>query len=336
MQLPAGLRHALAEELEGCDSAALRAAVAQLSEYYRAGAAPPVLGTRAMLAAYLTVRLPATYAAVSQALRWTRERCALAPRTVLDLGSGPGTALWAAAECWPELEQATAVERDGLMREAAQRLAAHTERAALKQTTWLAGDVTTHLPEGSWELVLCSYALNELPSAKRAALLAQAWQRTSGVLLLVEPGTVAGFANLACARTQLLAAGATLIAPCPHALACPMLAAGDWCHFAARVERTAEHRRLKGAELNYEDEKFAYLAVGRADALAAGVAAIPHLAQGGPNMGHQGRIVRHPRIFSGYAKLSLCRAGTLEAVTVTRSQKEDWRRLKRLGWGDEW
>jgi len=46
--------------------------------------------------------------------------------------------------------------------------------------------------------------------------------------------------------------------------------------------------------------------------------------------------VRHPRIFSGYAQLTLCREGRIEPATVTRSQKEDWRRLKRLGWGDRW
>jgi len=46
--------------------------------------------------------------------------------------------------------------------------------------------------------------------------------------------------------------------------------------------------------------------------------------------------VRHPRIFSGYTKITLCTAGEIANTTITRSKKEDWRRLKRLGWGDGW
>jgi ribosomal protein RSM22 (predicted rRNA methylase) len=57
---------------------------------------------------------------------------------------------------------------------------------------------------------------------------------------------------------------------------------------------------------------------------------------GESNCGHPARIVRHPRIFSGYTQLTLCRDGEIANTTVTRSKKEDWRRLKRLGWGDRW
>jgi ribosomal protein RSM22 (predicted rRNA methylase) len=134
---------------------------------------------------------------------------------------------------------------------------------------------------------------------------------------------MAGFANILAARTLLLASGATLAAPCPNALACPMATGNDWCHFAARVERTAAHRRLKNATLGHEDEKFSYVAFSRVP--------LENESQNSP-----ARIVRHPGIFSGYAQLTLCREGQLASATVTRSQKENWRRLKRLGWGDRW
>jgi ribosomal protein RSM22 (predicted rRNA methylase) len=52
--------------------------------------------------------------------------------------------------------------------------------------------------------------------------------------------------------------------------------------------------------------------------------------------GPPARIVRHPRIFSGYTQLTLCKEGEVVNTTVTRSMKENWRRLKRLGWGDGW
>jgi len=356
MQLPSALRQGIERELISCDRAALRAAAARLSECYRGslpshapaitaqapvapGAPgptafrPTALSTDLKRAAYLAVRLPATFAAAAAALAWSVECCNLEPHTVLDLGSGPGSALWAAAQLFPTLEAATAFERDPRLIEIARRLAAHAPHIALRQAAWLQGDLTANIPEGAWELVVCSYALNELPAAQRSEFIRKAWARTANLLVVIEPGTKAGFANILAVRTRLLAEGATLVAPCPNALACPMAAGDDWCHFAARVERTAEHRRLKDATLGHEDEKFCYVAFSRT-ALSRSV--LPHNEAPDEVPIAGARIVRHPRIFSGYTQLTLCRQGELAAITVTRSMKEDWRRLKRLGRGDRW
>ena len=126
--------------------------------------------------------MPATFAAVVAALDWTREACGNTSadeiRTMLDLGSGPGTALWAAAQVFPTLASATAIERDPQLIEIARRLSASAPAAGaasvaaypsvLRNTQWQRGDLTTTLPEGAWDLVVCSYALNELAPAQRA------------------------------------------------------------------------------------------------------------------------------------------------------------------------
>jgi ribosomal protein RSM22 (predicted rRNA methylase) len=323
MQLPPSLRHAIEQELKaGCEPARLRAAAASLSESYRENAAPEALAALSndeQRAAYLAVRLPATYAAAVAALRWARESCSAEFRTVLDLGSGPGTALWAAMEVFPSLDSATAFERDHRLIEIARRLAANADYSALREANWLQGDLTAAIPEGAWDLVVCCYALNELRESQRAEFIRKAWARTRNLLVVIEPGTKMGFANVLAVRTRLLAEGALLAAPCPNSLACPMARVDDWCHFAARVERTAEHRRLKDATLGHEDEKFSYVAFARPGVQTP-----------------RARIVRHPKIFSGYTQLTLCREGEMANTTVTRSKKEDWRRLKRLGWGDAW
>jgi ribosomal protein RSM22 (predicted rRNA methylase) len=137
--------------------------------------------------------------------------------------------------------------------------------------------------------------------------------------VLVEPGTRRGFDVIIEAREQLISLGAAIVAPCPHEQACPMKVARDWCHFSARVERTAEHRRLKQGELGHEDEKFSYVAATRLE---------PERAKS--------RIVRHPQRFSGFTKLQLCATEGLQQVTVTRSQKEKFRAVKRAEWGSEW
>ena len=328
MQLPPALRLAVERELSAHPLAALRVAAEGLSLGYRGprkGQHPPAMSSAVERAAYLAVRMPATYAAVHRALRWAAEGTGFAPQTALDLGSGPGTALWAACELFPTLATVAAVERDAELAHLARRMTSDAPLAALREARWHVTNLNAALPAGQCDLVLCSYALNELDSAERVDVIAKAWARTSQLLVLIEPGTMAGFANILAARTQLLAAGSRIVAPCPSQQSCPM-AATDWCHFAARVERTAEHRRLKQAELSYEDEKFSYLAVARENILTADSATGANAA----------RIVRHPQLHGGYAQLTLCSEGKIAQATVTRSHKDDWRRLKRLGWGDRW
>ena len=109
--------------------------------------------------------------------------------------------------------------------------------------------------------------IGELGDAERSALAALMWEKTRDTLLVVEPGTPAGYARIIALRERLIAAGAHVIAPCPHDGTCP-LAAPDWCHFTQRLPRSRAHKQLKGAELPFEDEKFAYVALTRAPVAA--------------------------------------------------------------------
>jgi ribosomal protein RSM22 (predicted rRNA methylase) len=138
-------------------------------------------------------------------------------------------------------------------------------------------------------------------------------------LVVIEPGTVRGFHFIHEARSALIAAGAHLLAPCPHGKECPMAASGDWCHFAARVERTSLHRQLKGGALGYEDEKFSYVVASR-DPISAAPA----------------RIVRHPQKHSGHVQLTLCTPEGLTTPTIGKSQKEKYKFARHAHWGDAW
>jgi len=139
------------------------------------------------------------------------------------------------------------------------------------------------------------------------------------VLVVIEPGTPKNFSTIAQIRTQLIKGGGRPIAPCPHANACPMAVANDWCHFAVRLERTAEHRHLKSGTLGFEDEKFSYLAFSK-EAVSMPLS----------------RIVRHPEIHGGHIRLTLCTAEGLKSTIVTRSEKESFRAARKENWGDEW
>jgi ribosomal protein RSM22 (predicted rRNA methylase) len=322
MRLPAELLDAIQQETEKVDRRKLVQAAAQLTERYKAAdfSSPPI-ATEAHRAAYLAVRLPATYAAVWRVFAEINARVPQAEiASMLDLGAGPGTALFAAAEMFPQLQQATLVESDAEWIAFGKRLAAQPHLPDALKVQWLKQDLRSGLSSEKHDLVVISYALGELPHPAAEAVLNKAWKCASKFLVIIEPGTRRGFAAINAARSTLLANAAAIFAPCPHASACPMAAAGDWCHFSQRVERTSQHRQLKGGELGYEDEKFSFV-------VAAKIAM--------PLTGS--RIVRHPGKHSGHVQLALCTPqGRIENRTVTRSNKEAYKRARKAEWGDLW
>jgi ribosomal protein RSM22 (predicted rRNA methylase) len=322
MRLSAELQDSIQREVDKVDRGKLAQAVAQLSEHYKkADFSTPAVATEAHRAAYLAVRLPATYAALRRVFA---EINLLVPQaeisSLLDLGAGPGTALFAAAEQFPHLRQGTLIEADASWIALGKRLAEQSESLAVQHAQWLKLDLRSGLACEKHDLVVISYTLGELPQAAIEAVLNKAWKCAAKFLVVIEPGTRRGFAAINAARSSLIANASAILAPCPHHFTCPMAAAGDWCHFSQRVERTSQHRQLKGGALGYEDEKFSYL--------IAAKSAVPSTGA---------RIVRHPGKHSGHVKLALCTEnGQIEHRTITRSNKEAYKRARKAEWGDAW
>ena len=76
MQLPTSLRSAIEQELATVSFNALAAAAADLSDRYRQQRKTDrFITTGAHRLAYLAVRMPATFAAVSKALAQFRDKC---------------------------------------------------------------------------------------------------------------------------------------------------------------------------------------------------------------------------------------------------------------------
>ena len=297
------------------EAAALRKAAQELSRRYRAGDFS--ITSAADRAAYLLTRLPATYAANEFVLREAAARVQGNVRSVLDLGCGPGTAMWAAAEAFPSAGSFTGVERDAGLIGIAGRLASRSTHAALRGSCFIHADLRSRPEVQPHDLVVVSYALGEVPDRDR--IVDWAWTLARIALVIIEPGTPKAFQRVLQARDRLMSAGATIAAPCPHHDRCPLSEQGDWCHFRARLERTAEHRRLKGGELGYEDEKFSYLVATHASATPA-----------------EARIVRHPLKRPGHVQLTLCTPKGLETRTVGKSRKELYRDARNVDWGDSW
>lgn len=296
--------------MEAAGFAAVKRAAAILSEAYREGRALPNLPSAERVAAYLATRMPATYAACYAALR--EVRAVLGERTIasiLDIGAGSGAAALAAREPFPAAS-ITLIERDAALAEAARE--------------WLPGAVLLMQDAARMEsltphdLVIAAYSLGEMGAQTVPRLARRMWRAARVALVIVEPGTPKGFALLRDIRSDLLEAGAHMLAPCPAASACPMIDP-DWCHFAARVERSPLHRRLKEGALGYEDEKFSYVAFAREPA------SLP-----------PARIIRRPQHQAGLIAIETCTPVGLKSERILKRDREAFRAARKADWGDVW
>jgi ribosomal protein RSM22 (predicted rRNA methylase) len=326
MRLPPRLQDAVEREISKYGLGALTRAASGLSDKYRnrRRAVEKFIVTDIERLAYAAIRMPATYAAVRAVFAEIRARAPeMKCKSLLDLGAGTGAAAWAALDVFDDLEQITMVEQDAALIELGRKLASECPHEALRSAEWQRRDLTRTESFPAHDLVVCSYSLGEVESGEARGIVQAAWRAARQIIAVIEPGTMKGFETILGSRDELIGAGGHIIAPCPHQRACPMAShdkpAADWCHFAARFERSSLHRRVKGAELGYEDEKYSYVAAAKIPAQSAAA-----------------RVIRHPLIRPGFIQLQLCAEESLRDLTITRKNKEEWKRARKAHWGDSW
>jgi ribosomal protein RSM22 (predicted rRNA methylase) len=322
MQIPVELRSALDACLEGVARAELMQRAERISSLYRerTGSAVAVRDETDALA-YAITRSPATYGAARNVLERLAERNpGFNPMTALDLGSGAGAASWAVCDAWPGISAITQIDCHGALFALNERLAGYSSCEALRGAKRITADVTRALDADAAELVVLSYMLAEMTDAQVQAVLQRAWEHCTGAMVVVEPGTPVGYKKVLAARRFALENGGRVLAPCPHEEACPLVAP-DWCHFAQRVERSRDHRMVKGAELPYEDEKFSYVIAVREAVFVPARAA---------------RILARPVEERAAITVKLCRMdGSAGATTVLRRARQEYKKAKKSGWGGE-
>jgi ribosomal protein RSM22 (predicted rRNA methylase) len=312
--LPAELKAALDAKLQGLSRHATAERATLISRTYRNGGGSGAIRSEADALAYALARMPATYAAVTASLNALREiRPDFAPISLLDVGAGPGTATWAATEAFSSLKTFTLLDTNSALRALARDLGS----VRLRDMKYERGEARAALADSeAADLVVASYMIGEISDAERTALTDLMWAKTGDTLLVVEPGTPAGYGRIIALRSQLIASGAHVAAPCPHDGECP-LTAPDWCHFTQRLPRSRAHKQLKSAELPYEDEKFSYVALSRA-----------------PVGRHPARVLAQPDITKVEVTAKLCTPDGLVIAKVPRRAKADYARARRWRWGE--
>ena len=320
MHLPPDLTNAIARLLEGMPRKALAAAAQKMSAGYRRGTTSQAIVTPIEAAAYAVARMPATYAACAAVFaRLMEVMPVFAPSSLLDVGAGSGAASWAAVTTWPGITSVTMLDHNPALRALARKLA---DTGPLASAEILSGDLGAD--KESADLVVASYVLAELPQDKAAGVAADLWRSVDGALALIEPGTPDGFARIRVARAALIAAGAHVAAPCTHDNLCPMPGLNvresdqqkDWCHFSQRLPRSRDHMILKEASVPFEDERYSYVVVTR------------------EKIARDARILAPPLEAKPGLTFKLCDEVGLRAQFVAVRDKDEYRRVRKRGWGD--
>lgn len=291
----------------------------ELSSRYRTAhsqSGQPFLRSPLDAKAYAAYRLPATFGAIEAVFREVHKRRPdFRPRTVLDVGGGPGTAVWAASEVWPELEHIVSLERDREMMALGEKLAGYASSHAVRHQVWRQVDISVPWESDRVDIVVAAYVMGELPASTRADWMRRLWHSTSDICVVIEPGTPPGFALVKQAGEQPASAGAHVLAPFPVEWQC-LEQERDWCHFCERVPRSRLLRAAKTAKLSYEDEKYSYVAASRI-----------------PGLPLAARVIRHPQTRSGHVRLTLCTSAGVKNIVISKSDRQAYRRARDLRWG---
>jgi ribosomal protein RSM22 (predicted rRNA methylase) len=314
--LPAELRAALDAKLEGLSRNDVAARAASISKTYRDGGGSAAIRSGTDALAYALARMPATYAAVSACLNaLLAARPDFAPERLLDVGAGPGTASWAAAEAFPTLTSFVLLDANPSLRTLALDLL--RDSARLGGLHYEGGDARAALDKTeAADLVVASYIIGELGETERKSLAWAMWARTRDTLVVVEPGTPAGYARVIALREQLIAAGAHVLAPCPHDRLCPLVSP-DWCHFSRRLARSRAHKQVKGADVPFEDERFSYVVLTRT-----------------PSATRVSRVLAQPLIGKTGISARLCTIDGLAVAKVPRRDRQAYATARHWRWGD--
>lgn len=271
--------------------------------------------------AYLGLRAPATYAQIWGAAAAVGEIVPhWQPTTLLDLGCGPGSGLWALTELFPSLTQATGIDQSAHFLTLGRQILSASQAALA--VTWQQADLLHHLQqtETVYDVVLLANVLNELNEQQRATLVTAAFQRCRHLLIIIEPGTPVGSSIVQNAAQQLAPSG-TLLAPYLG----NQVVQEEWLHFPQRFTRPGFTRRLRQEmrdsalmASDWEEAKYSYVAVGK-------------LA---PEITPWARVIGPVQVTKGCLAVPVLTREQRLMVKVLKRHKQPFAFAKKLRWGE--
>lgn len=268
--------------------------------------------------AYMAARMPATYAVNQRILLELQKIYPLfSPVRVLDVGAGPATASLSASQFYPSIASIELLEVNQFFVSIGQRVMSDYIRAG----RWMQGglhQIEKNTKEERYDLVLCSYVLNEIPLSDIEKTVEKLLSTCSDTIIIIEPGTPHGAEIIGKVRAwAAITKSIDVLAPCSHTGACPLQEyTSRWCHFSVRTSRSKLHKALKGGDLGYEDEKFSYIILSR--------------QKPAEQSGY--RVIGNPT-GTKIRELQICGKNGAETLRISKSHPL-YKRAKKVEWGD--
>lgn len=307
MNLPLDNKLQLESLLDGYSLKELKNVASYIMEQYKNNSNNGIDLINSILASkvYAVYRLPATYSAFGEALKHTLELYKDNIDSVIDVGSGSGSASLAVSHLLPNIKNYTLLERNKYMMEIGK---------SLHNFKYINYDLSIDNLDINSDLVISSYVLNELDQNSRINAINKMWNMTNKIMLIVEPGTPEGFSLIREIRDYLISIGGYVVAPCTHMGVC----LNTWCHFSTRVSRSKLHKDIKGGDAPYEDEKYSYIAFSKSEVIPC-----------------KNRILRHPQINPGFIELEVCSKDGFKKIKYSKKDKELFKKARKSDAGDQ-
>jgi len=281
---------------------------------------------------YLALRTPATYAQLYGAMFNIVEMLpSWKPISILDIGSGPGTAVWAASDIWTSINKVTCLERDHNFSRIGKEIL-QSSLPELINLNWKTIDLSVSKPEldVKFDLVTIGSVLNEMTNKQRKDILEFAYNHCKGVLLVVEPGTPYGLEAIKQASILLHAHEGTLIAPyIDNTLP---LSDHEKIRFTQKIIRPEFHRRIrqKQRKINntsdkrllpasdWEKTKYGYVAMSTIPTKITPFA----------------RLIAKPAIFKSHIELKILTKNGVKNQRILKRDKPYYKFAKKMKWGE--
>mmetsp|Transcript_15196 Transcript_15196/g.18429 ORF Transcript_15196/g.18429 Transcript_15196/m.18429 type:complete len:325 (+) Transcript_15196:3-977(+) len=297
------------------------------------------------------------------------------PKTMLDFGSGPGTAV-VAGRGWESIQSAVLIEPSTSMWEIAQKLLLNADtnepsdreyeedieiRWQTSLPRYLKGVHPIDFPK--FDLITATFSMSELPSdAARTVAISLLWEMLApqGVLIVVENGSTRGIEIVQKLRKTVLAGISCeqfyddvlleehveeapksympqVIAPCTHSRPCPLFE-GDF----------PQGRYREGCHFSQITDRYVTIASSRGQGrgrrlkrMDYSYIAFRKVAAADSSVSRDsalGRLVRKPILGGEHVLLDVCQGhGGIERVPITKKKhKHLYRKARKATWGGLW
>jgi len=316
MDLPSELKNAVERLVDNKSVAELKSATKMITDRYKneSGKGRKLVTDKLDAEVYSVYRMPATFGACYDALKYVSELYDNRIDTVTDVGAGSGAASWACDMVFSP-SKILCLEREEEMRKIGRELM-ECDGSVFSKTSWMEFDITKDAIEDTSDLVIASYMFNELDEPDIRRCVMKLWEKTSKVMIIVEPGTMKGYSVIRTIRDLIISEGGHIIAPCTHEGPC-RLTEDDWCHFTCRVQRSRLHKLIKEADVPYEDEKYSYIAFSKEACKKAKM-----------------RVLRHPYITKGQIEVTVCTDSENTKKIIRKRDGELYKIARKCKQGD--